>query len=67
LEHNNEHGGTLTCFQETRLAGPILVGGSIAGVLDLTSALITNGVSVPRSIAAGLIGVQAAHSASRFP
>jgi len=54
-------------FNKAGLLRPILWGGSIAGALDLTSAFTTNGVSVPRSIAAGLIGVQAAHSASVFP
>ncbi len=37
----------------------ILVGGGIAGALDLISAYITFGVSVPRGIAAGLLGPSA--------
>jgi hypothetical protein len=39
----------------------ILVGGAIAGILDLTSALITIGPNVPRNIAAGLLGRGAVH------
>ena|ERR1700739_124889 len=38
---------------------PILVGGLVAGSLDLTSAFITFGWGVPRAIAAGLLGRQA--------
>jgi hypothetical protein len=38
---------------------PILVGGLVAGSLDLTSAFITYGWGVPRAIAAGLLGRQA--------
>src|ERR1700744_924 len=45
--------------QSSRAAGlarPILVGGAIAGTLDLTSAFLTFGWQVPRAIAAGLLG-----------
>jgi hypothetical protein len=49
------------CYDRSSWRGPV------AGALDLTSALITNRISVPRSIAAGLIGIQAARSASVFP
>lgn len=38
---------------------PILIGGLIAGSLDLTSAFLTFGWGVPRAIAAGLLGRQA--------
>jgi hypothetical protein len=38
---------------------PILLGGLVAGSLDLTSAFITFGWGVPRGIAAGLLGRQA--------
>jgi Na+/alanine symporter len=38
----------------------IAVGGGIAGVLDLTQALILFGVHVPLGIAAGLLGLNAA-------
>ena len=40
---------------------PIIVGGLVAGSLDLTSAFITFGFGVPRAIAAGLLGRQALH------
>lgn len=40
---------------------PIIVGGVVAGSLDLTSAFITFGFGVPRAIAAGLLGRQALH------
>lgn len=39
----------------------ILVGGLIAGALDLTSAFITYGPGVPRAIAGGLLGRGAMH------
>jgi hypothetical protein len=38
---------------------PLLVGGLIAGTLDLISAFMTFGLGVPRAIAAGLLGRQA--------
>ena len=38
---------------------PILVGGAVAGSLDLTAAFLTFGWGVPRAIAAGLLGRQA--------
>jgi hypothetical protein len=44
-----------------RLLRPILVGGGIAGALDLTSAFLSYGANVPRVIAAGLLGRQAIH------
>jgi len=37
----------------------ILVGGLVAGILDLTSAFITFGWGVPRAIASGLLGSSA--------
>jgi hypothetical protein len=45
-----------TSAQKTSLLRPILVGGAIAGTLDLTSAFITFGAGVPRAIAGGLLG-----------
>ena len=45
--------------QFSSLLKPILVGGFIAGSLDLTSAFLTFGWGVPRVIAAGLLGRQA--------
>jgi hypothetical protein len=47
-------------IQSTSLLRPILVGGAIAGTLDLIAAFITYGPLVPRGIAAGLIGRTAA-------
>lgn len=56
---------TTTAFsvpmEETGLLRPILMGGAIAGTLDLTSAFITFGLGNPRVIAAGLLGTQAIH------
>jgi hypothetical protein len=46
---------------ERRLLLPILVGGAVAGTLDITSAFITFGWSVCRGIAGGLLGPQARH------
>jgi hypothetical protein len=40
---------------------PVLVGGTIAGALDLTSAFMTFGWGVPRGIASGLLGAKALH------
>jgi len=40
----------------TGLLRPILIGGAIAGILDITSAFITGGRNVPRGIAGGLLG-----------
>ena len=49
-------------FEHNRtLLFSILVGGAAAGVLDLTSAFITFGWSVPRAIASGLLGARALH------
>jgi hypothetical protein len=42
-----------------KLLLPILVGGGIAGILDLTSAFMTFGWKVPRGIASGLLGARA--------
>lgn len=47
--------------QTVPLLFPIIVGGFVAGSLDLTSAFITFGFGVPRAIAAGLLGRQALH------
>ncbi len=46
--------------QRASLLRPILVGGAIAGTLDLIAAFMTYGPLVPRGIAAGLIGRPAA-------
>jgi hypothetical protein len=45
--------------QRTALLLPILVGGAVAGTLDLASAFVTFGPNVPKNIAAGLLGRQA--------
>jgi hypothetical protein len=45
--------------EEQKLLLPILVGGAVAGSLDLTAAFLTFGWGVPRAIAAGLLGRQA--------
>jgi hypothetical protein len=47
--------------QTAKLLLPILVGGGIAGILDLTSAFLTFGWRVPRGIASGLLGARAFH------
>src|ERR1700757_484637 len=47
---------------EPSLLKPILIGGAIAGILDITSAFITGGVNVPRGIAGGLLGPSARNS-----
>jgi hypothetical protein len=47
--------------QERQLVLPILVGGTVAGSLDLVSAFFTFGWGVPRAIAGGLLGRQALH------
>lgn len=46
----------------SHLMRPILIGGAIAGALDLTSAFISFGPDNPHIIAAGLIGLQASRS-----
>ncbi len=46
------------------IALPILVGGAIAGTLDLITAFISYGPNVPRAIAAGLLGRQVIQSGS---
>lgn len=45
-----------------RLLAPILVGGAIAGTFDMIAAFIAYGHNMPRGIASGLIGRQAAQS-----
>jgi hypothetical protein len=49
-----------------RLLRPILVGGAMAGTLDLIAAFILFGMRVPRNIAAGLLGPHAV-SGGTFP
>src|ERR1051325_1239325 len=44
----------------TKLLRPILVGGAIAGVLDMIPALVSFGPTAPQGVAAGLIGRSAA-------
>ena len=46
------------------LAVPILVGGFVAGLLDMTSAYLTFGRFMPLGIAGGLIGAAARHPAA---
>jgi hypothetical protein len=60
LEHSMSTAAFSAAGQRARFFLPILVGGAIAGTLDLISAFITYGPNVPRGIAAGLIGRQAA-------
>ena len=50
---------TSISIQRTGILRPILIGGGIAGTLDMISAFITFGLGVPRNIAAGLLGRQA--------
>jgi hypothetical protein len=47
--------------KKQRVLLPIVVGGSVAGTLDLTAAFITFGWNVPRVIAGGLLGRPAFH------
>ena len=49
---------------QPRLALPILVGGFVAGLLDMTSAYITFGRYMPLGIAGGLLGPAARHVAA---
>jgi hypothetical protein len=50
-----------TRVNKPKLLLPIIVGGAIAGTLDMTAAFITFGPNNPKIIAAGLIGMQAVH------
>jgi hypothetical protein len=50
-----------TTAQKTSLALPILVGGGVAGLLDMTSAYITFGRYMPIGIAGGLVGAAGRH------
>jgi hypothetical protein len=47
---------TSSSLQTRKLLRPILVGGLVAGFLDLIAAFITFGWGVPRGIASGLLG-----------
>ena len=47
---------SVASVRESSLLKPILIGGAIAGILDITSAFITGGKNVPRGIAGGLLG-----------
>ena len=47
--------------QKTSLALPILVGGGVAGLLDMTSAYITFGRYMPIGIAGGIVGAAGRH------
>jgi hypothetical protein len=67
LEDSMSTAALSTSVQKRGLFLPILVGGAIAGTLDATSAFITFGHNMPRGIAAGLIGVQAAFHGGIFP
>ena len=48
-------------ISQRKLALPILVGGFVAGLLDMTSAYITFGRYMPLGIAGGLLGTAARH------
>jgi hypothetical protein len=50
--------------QKPKIWLPILVGGLVAGGLDLIAAFLTYGPGVPRAIAAGLLGRQAIHGSA---
>ena len=50
-----------TAAQRTSVVLPILVGGGIAGLLDMTSAYISFGRNMPIGIAGGLVGRSALH------
>lgn len=52
---------TFATVQKPSLLLPILVGGGIAGVLDMTSAYISFGRYMPIGIAGGLLGAAARH------
>ena len=47
--------------RKTSLIAPILVGGSVAGLLDMTSAYITFGRYMPIGIAGGIVGAAGRH------
>lgn len=47
--------------QKTSLVLPIIAGGGVAGLLDMTSAYITFGRYMPIGIAGGLLGAAARH------
>lgn len=47
--------------RRTSLVAPILVGGGIAGLLDMTSAYITFGRYMPIGIAGGIVGAAGRH------
>ncbi|MGA8742393.1 MAG: hypothetical protein WB561_14500 [Terracidiphilus sp.] len=47
--------------QRTSLALPILVGGGVAGLLDMTSAYISFGRYMPIGIAGGIVGAAGRH------
>jgi hypothetical protein len=47
--------------QKSNLAFPILVGGGIAGLLDMTSAYISFGRNMPIGIAGGIVGAAGRH------
>jgi hypothetical protein len=51
--------GSSASSQRQKLLRAILVGGGIAGTLDLIAAFISFGWTVPRGIASGLLGSQA--------
>lgn len=48
--------------KRTTLVLPIVVGGAVAGTLDLIAAFVSSGFNVPRVIAAGLLGSQVIRS-----
>jgi hypothetical protein len=52
---------SLASTQTPKALLPVLVGGLVAGTLDLASAFITFGWGVPRAIASGLLGAKALH------
>ena len=53
-----------TTARQTSLLFPILVGGGVAGLLDMTSAYISFGRYMPIGIAGGLLGAAGRHVAA---
>jgi Na+/alanine symporter len=59
MDENMNAGSAVLSVQKPNALLAIFVGGMLAGSLDLGSAFITYGASVPRAIAAGLLGREA--------
>ncbi len=46
---------------------PVLIGGALAGTLDLISAFVSKGFNAPRVVAAGLLGPQVIRNSQAAP